>query len=156
MSDAGLTAGLQIVERIGLIGCFALRGLAHNLDDPSHNIAPVAAGRRRSGAPHRGGRRPENTGRKQELAPIPGGLSGRRCPRGTGRKQERAPVVPVFSVDLSVVAAVDQELDRIGLAGGASVYPLVWNVLLAARVGATRLMDNALIEPDGESFRVTL
>ena len=36
-------------------------------------------------------------------------------------------------MDLSVVAAVDQELDRIGLAGGASVYPLVWNVLLAAR-----------------------
>jgi nitroreductase len=45
----------------------------------------------------------------------------------------RAPVVLIFSVDLSVVAAVDQELGRIGLAGGASVYPLVWNVLLAAR-----------------------
>ncbi|OBH53272.1 nitroreductase family protein [Mycobacterium sp. E2479] len=44
-----------------------------------------------------------------------------------------APVVLVFSVDLTVVAAVDQDLDRVGLAGGASVYPLVWNVLLAAR-----------------------
>ncbi len=44
-----------------------------------------------------------------------------------------APVVLVFSVDLSVVAAVDQDLDRVGVAGGASVYPLVWNVLLAAR-----------------------
>jgi len=29
-------------------------------------------------------------------------------------------------------------------------------VLLAARVGGTRLIDNALIEPDGESFRVTV
>ncbi len=44
----------------------------------------------------------------------------------------KAPVVLVFSVDLTVVAAVDQELDRVGLAAGASVYPLIWNVLLAA------------------------
>ncbi|ORV64958.1 nitroreductase [Mycobacterium europaeum] len=45
----------------------------------------------------------------------------------------KAPVVLVFSVDLTVVAAVDQDLSRVGLASGASVYPLVWNVLLAAR-----------------------
>jgi nitroreductase len=45
----------------------------------------------------------------------------------------QAPVVLVVSVDLSVVAAIDQDLDRVGLAGGASVYPLVWNILLAAR-----------------------
>jgi hypothetical protein len=44
-----------------------------------------------------------------------------------------APVVLVISVDLGVVAALDQDLDRVGLAGGASVYPLVWNILLAAR-----------------------
>lgn len=44
-----------------------------------------------------------------------------------------APVVLVVSVDLNVVAALDQELDRVGLAGGASVYPLVWSILLAAR-----------------------
>ncbi|MDT5349072.1 MAG: hypothetical protein QOH91_2359 [Mycobacterium sp.] len=45
----------------------------------------------------------------------------------------RAPVVLVVSVDLGVVAAIDQNLDRVGVAGGASVYPLVWNILLAAR-----------------------
>jgi nitroreductase len=44
-----------------------------------------------------------------------------------------APVVLVVCVDLSIVAAVDQELDRIGVVPGASVYPFVWNVLLAAR-----------------------
>ncbi len=44
-----------------------------------------------------------------------------------------APVVLVFTVDLSVVASVDQNLDRIGVVSGASVYPLVWNVMLAAR-----------------------
>jgi nitroreductase len=45
----------------------------------------------------------------------------------------KAPVVLVVSVDLSVVASIDQDLDRVGLASGASVYPLVWNILLAAR-----------------------
>ena len=44
-----------------------------------------------------------------------------------------AQVVLVVSVDLSVVASVDQQLDRVGVASGASVYPLVWNILLAAR-----------------------
>jgi nitroreductase len=45
----------------------------------------------------------------------------------------QAPVVLVVSVDLEVVAALDQDLDRIGLVSGASVYPLVWNILLGAR-----------------------
>jgi nitroreductase len=31
------------------------------------------------------------------------------------------------------VAATDQGLGRIGVISGASVYPLVWNILLAAR-----------------------
>ena len=44
-----------------------------------------------------------------------------------------APVVLVFTLDLGVVAATDQHLDRIAVVPGASVYPLVWNVLLAAR-----------------------
>lgn len=44
-----------------------------------------------------------------------------------------ADVVLVVCVDLGVVAAFDQDLDRIGLVAGASVYPLVWNILLAAR-----------------------
>jgi nitroreductase len=44
-----------------------------------------------------------------------------------------APVLMVVCVDLSVVAAFDQNLDRIGVITGASVYPLVWNILLAAR-----------------------
>ena len=45
----------------------------------------------------------------------------------------RAPVVLVVCVDLRAVAALDQQLDRVGIVGGASVYPLVWNILLAAR-----------------------
>lgn len=44
-----------------------------------------------------------------------------------------AGAVLLFFVDLGVVAAMDQDLDRIGVVSGGSVYPLVWNVLLAAR-----------------------
>ncbi len=44
-----------------------------------------------------------------------------------------APAVLVFTVDLSVVASFDKDLDRVGVISGASIYPFVWNVLLAAR-----------------------
>ena len=44
-----------------------------------------------------------------------------------------ASVVLVFVVDLKVVASMDQDLDRVGVISGASIYPFVWNVLLAAR-----------------------
>lgn len=44
-----------------------------------------------------------------------------------------APVVLAICLNLAVVAATDQNLDRIAVVPGASVYPFVWNVLLAAR-----------------------
>lgn len=44
-----------------------------------------------------------------------------------------APVVLVVTVDLSVVASFDSILDRVGVISGASIYPFVWNILLAAR-----------------------
>ena len=44
-----------------------------------------------------------------------------------------APVVLLVTVDLSVVASMDQHLPRIGVISGASIYPLVWNILLGAR-----------------------
>ena len=43
------------------------------------------------------------------------------------------PVLLVVFADLSALAAVDRDLPRYTFAGGASVYPFVWNVLLAAR-----------------------
>jgi len=45
----------------------------------------------------------------------------------------KAPVVLVVCVDLKVVAATDQSLKRVGVVGGASIYPFAWNILLAAR-----------------------
>ncbi|MFZ1161981.1 nitroreductase family protein [Mycobacterium sp.] len=44
-----------------------------------------------------------------------------------------AAVVLAVCVNLEVVAAMDQHLDRVGVISGGSVYPLVWNILLAAR-----------------------
>ncbi|MEQ9617817.1 MAG: nitroreductase family protein [Deltaproteobacteria bacterium] len=44
-----------------------------------------------------------------------------------------AALVLVVCVDLRVVASVDQNLTRIGVVSGASIYPFVWNILLAAR-----------------------
>ena len=45
----------------------------------------------------------------------------------------KASVVLVFVLDLKLVASMDQDLDRIGVISGASIYPFVWNVLMAAR-----------------------
>ncbi len=44
-----------------------------------------------------------------------------------------APLLLLVTVDLAVVASMDQHLERIGVISGASIYPFVWNILLAAR-----------------------
>ena len=63
----------------------------------------------------------------------------------------QAPVVLVVCVDLASVAALDNELDRISLAVGASIYPLVWNILLGARergFGGTFTTISLAVEPE--------
>lgn len=44
-----------------------------------------------------------------------------------------APVVLVITLDLALTASFDRYQDRIGVVSGASIYPFVWNILLAAR-----------------------
>jgi len=44
-----------------------------------------------------------------------------------------APTLLVVTVDLSRVASMDKDLERVGVISGASIYPMVWNILLAAR-----------------------
>ena len=46
---------------------------------------------------------------------------------------EKVPVVCIVVVDLNVVASMDQYLDRVGVVSGASVYPMAWSALMAAR-----------------------
>ncbi|MGZ4445218.1 MAG: nitroreductase family protein [Nocardioides sp.] len=66
-------------------------------------------------------------------AATPEEIAATEVPEAFTRPLLTAGAVLVVLVDLGRVAAMDQDLDRVGLVSGASVYPLVWNVLLAAR-----------------------
>jgi nitroreductase len=59
-----------------------------------------------------------------ELTPVPSQFT---------KPYLKAAVVLVVCVDLKVVASTDQYLNRVGVVSGASIYPFVWNILLAAR-----------------------
>ena len=54
-------------------------------------------------------------------------------PAGMIERIVRAPVLLLVAVDLRVVASFDSLLPRVGVISGASIYPFVWNILLAAR-----------------------
>ncbi|MDD9962286.1 MAG: nitroreductase family protein [Gammaproteobacteria bacterium] len=56
-----------------------------------------------------------------------------KLPEGIISQVTQAPVVLLVFVDLSVVASFDRDLDRVGVISGGSIYPFVWNILLAAR-----------------------
>lgn len=66
-------------------------------------------------------------------APSPEEIAATAVPEAFTAPLLTAAAVLVVWVDLGLVAAMDQDLDRVGLVAGASVYPLVWNILLAAR-----------------------
>ena len=62
-----------------------------------------------------------------------------------------APVVLVVCVDLAVVASFDSQLARVGVISGASIYPFVWNLLLAANAdgfGGTLTTFSVGAEPE--------
>jgi nitroreductase len=46
---------------------------------------------------------------------------------------DRVPVLAVVLADLRLLAATDRDLGRYTMVGGASIYPFVWSILLAAR-----------------------
>lgn len=54
-------------------------------------------------------------------------------PGGFAEHFDQVPVLLVVLADLRRLAAVDRDFDRYTLVGGASVYPFVWSLLLAAR-----------------------
>ena len=62
-----------------------------------------------------------------------------------------APIVLIVTVDLAVVASFDKYLDRVGVISGASIYPLVWNILMAARnEGLGGVLTTYLAEKESE------
>jgi nitroreductase len=48
-------------------------------------------------------------------------------------KFDEVPALLALFADLSMLAAVDRDADRYTFAGGASIYPFAWSILLAAR-----------------------
>ena len=62
-----------------------------------------------------------------------GQAEARSTPDGFAETIHTVPVMLVICANLEVLAATDRDLDRYHLVGGASVYPFVWNILLAAR-----------------------
>ena len=62
-----------------------------------------------------------------------------------------APTLLVVTVDLALIASMDKDLECIGLVSGGSIYPLAWNMLLAARnegYGGTITTWGIAREPD--------
>jgi nitroreductase len=53
-------------------------------------------------------------------------------PEGFAETLANVPAMLVVVADLGSLAATDRDLDRYQLVGGASIYPFVWSVLLAA------------------------
>jgi nitroreductase len=93
--------------------------------------ALCGTGARRYVAQQRNGESPWNPLHPMQISPEQ--LAATDVPAEMSAPLSTSAVVLVVCVDLGVVAAIDQDLDRIGLVAGASVYPFVWNVLLAAR-----------------------
>jgi nitroreductase len=54
-------------------------------------------------------------------------------PGGFAEHLDDVPVLLVLLADLRALAAVDKDLPRYTMAGGASIYPFAWSILLAAR-----------------------
>jgi nitroreductase len=54
-------------------------------------------------------------------------------PEGFAETLNEVPVMLVVCANLNVLAATDRDLNRYSIVGGASIYPFVWSVLLAAR-----------------------
>lgn len=83
--------------------------------------------------------------------PTPEEIAATDVPESFTKPVLTAGAVLVVCVDLGVVASTDQDLDRVGVISGASVYPMVWNILLAARnegFGGTITTMAAAEEPD--------
>jgi nitroreductase len=89
---------------------------------------------------------------RQAFAAAPGVAADAAAgPGGFAEHLDDAPVLLVVLADLRALAAVDRDLDRYTMAGGASIYPFVWSILLAARdVGLGGVPTTMLIRREPE------
>jgi nitroreductase len=74
---------------------------------------------------------------------------------GMAEALDQAPAVLVLVADLTALAAVDRDHDRYTFAGGASIYPFAWNLLLAARAeGLGGVITTMAIRREAEMRRL--
>jgi nitroreductase len=70
---------------------------------------------------------------------------------GFAEKLNEAPALLLVLADLGVLATVDRDLPRYTMVGGASIYPFVWSLLLAARAeGLGGVMTTVAVRREGE------
>jgi nitroreductase len=74
---------------------------------------------------------------------------------GFAEHLDEVPVLLLVVADLRSLAAVDRDLDRYTLVGGASIYPFCWSVLLAARAaGLGGVMTTMVVMREDEVRKV--
>jgi nitroreductase len=70
---------------------------------------------------------------------------------GFAESLDTAPALLLVLADLAALAAVDRDLPRYTFAGGASVYPFVWSLLLAARTeGLAGVMTTVAVRQEDD------
>jgi nitroreductase len=77
------------------------------------------------------------------------------APPGFAETLDTAPALLLILADLSALATVDRDLDRYTFAGGASIYPFVWSLLLTARTeGLAGVMTTVAIRREDDVRRL--
>jgi nitroreductase len=72
-------------------------------------------------------------------------------PGGFAEHLDEVPVLILVLADLSKLATADRDVDHYTLVGGASVYPFVWSLLLAARAeGLAGVMTTMVVRREDE------
>ena len=72
-------------------------------------------------------------------------------PGGFAEHFDAVPVLLVLLADLHRLAAIDRDLDRYTLVGGASIYPFAWSILLAAHgVGLGGVITTMVVASEDE------
>lgn len=73
------------------------------------------------------------SGERAKAASLRPAAEAASNPEGFAENLDRVPVLLVVCANLHDLAATDRDLDRYQIVGGASVYPFIWDILLAAR-----------------------
>lgn len=74
-------------------------------------------------------------------------------PGGMAENLDKVPVLLALLADLRGLAAVDRDLDRYTMVGGASIYPFAWSILLAAHnVGLGGVFTSMIVNAEREAL----